>query len=243
MIHSLSVECCSVVYCIDIVRNSLISIAQVLLPEGQVLTLALCDLTAKPVACNKAARSGVNHAPAFRLGEHAVDRSYGRMFLQHNRCNVSIEFAGGNSSESLLMLVTPIPAAVGKGATQGCDGFAAVALGSTAWYRHSEISTSISTAGEGVGADVDVLTYKSTGLRTSTLHSATPSNASISSLLPPQLAALPHIAVMLNNPDISSSSRSGSSTSRALALSAAGKMSVSEVADKLSHLRSAELAR
>ena len=47
------------------------------LPEGQALTIHLCDLHAK--TCNAPVRSG--SPTKHRLGYHAVDRSYGQLHV------------------------------------------------------------------------------------------------------------------------------------------------------------------
>ena len=81
-------------------------------------------------SANKAVRSGVNIPPhpSFRLGAHAVDRSFGAMHVAHAGCNVSIEFGGG---DELTALVDPVG---------GCDAFAAVVTGDFAWCRLTRTS-------------------------------------------------------------------------------------------------------
>ena len=73
----------------------------------------------------------------FRLAEHAVDRSYSRLFLALDRCNVSMEASGG---DDLQLLITPVTSP--RGGHMGvCDGHAVVVTGTEAWSRRSVIST------------------------------------------------------------------------------------------------------
>ena len=73
----------------------------------------------------------------FRLAEHAVDRSYTRMFLALDRCNVTVETQGG---DDLLLLITPVTPPQG-GHMASCDGHAVVVTGTEAWSRRSVITT------------------------------------------------------------------------------------------------------
>ena len=145
------------------------------LPEGQALTLHLCDLHRK--TCNAPVRSGGN--TKHRLGYHAVDRSWGQLHVLpsagEGSCNVSITFGGG---DSLLARVTPVGT--------GCENFAAVATGSGVWYRDATV-----TAGD------SSLSFASLGLRSSTVASTRPHNKSLDAMLPAEVAALPHLAVSL----------------------------------------------
>ena len=136
----------------------------VLLPEGQAVTLTLCNINT--LACSEPARSGANRAPAFRLGPHAVDRSYGQMFVAHERCNVSLEFGGG---DELLFAVAPV---------SGCAGYAAVASGGGAWYRHVDVDV------QGADSGAWQMVLASPGLRTSTLYASFGEGVSPNSSLP-----------------------------------------------------------
>ena len=145
------------------------------LPEGQALTLHLCDLHAK--TCNAPVRSG-GHTQ-HRLGYHAVDRSYGQLHVFPSQgegsCNVSITFGGG---DALLARVTPIGT--------GCEHYAAVATGSGVWYRDSQVTAKASS-----------MSFVSVGLRSSEVISTRHHNTSLDPLLPAEVAALPHLAVSL----------------------------------------------
>lgn len=152
-------------------------VRHVLLPEGQVVELHLCDLDTK--ICTDKVLSG-EHSNSFRLAEHAVDRSYGRMFLSLNSCNVSIEFGGG---DGLLVLAMPVTLGVDQ---TGCEHFAMVATGSEAWYRRSHTQV---TDGK--------LVFDSVGLRTTTLYNAAAAESSNFSL-PAEIDALPHVVGYLD---------------------------------------------
>ena len=145
------------------------------LPEGQALTLHLCDLRAK--TCNAPVRSGGK--TKHRLGYHAVDRSFGQLHVLPSvgvgSCNASITFGGGNH---LVVRVTPIGS--------GCENFAAVATGSGVWYRDSQVT-----------ADASSLSFASVGLRDSVVGSTRPHNASLDGMLPIEITELPHLAVSM----------------------------------------------
>eukprot|EP01052_Picozoa_sp_SAG31_P053094 SAG31_NODE_13443_length_869_cov_0.918182_1_plen_244_part_10 len=153
------------------------------LPEGQALTLHLCDLHRGK--CNAPVHSGstTNH----RLGYHAVDRSYGQLHVLpspgEGSCNASITFGGG---DSLLVRITPM---------SGCENYAAVATGSGVWYRDSKVTAQAST-----------LFFVSVGLRSSEVASTRPHNASLDAMLPAEVVALPHIAVSLSGESMGLSS-------------------------------------
>lgn len=164
------------------------------LPEGQVVTVRLCDIRAQ--TCTDKVLTGPHSAP-YRLAEHAVDRSYARLFVSDGPCNVSLEFGGG---ENLLILVTPQPPTDHSGI--GCSTHAVVVDGSTAWYRVSNISTPTTST----------LVFSSPGLRTSTLHSTVVPQSSLP--LPPNVRGLPHLAIPISNVSI------GFSTTRAITTSA-----------------------
>jgi hypothetical protein len=128
--------------------------------------------------CNAPVRSGGQ--AKHRLGYHAVDRSYGQLHVLPSQgegsCNVSITFGGG---DSLLARVTPVGT--------GCENYAAVATGSGVWYRDSTVSAGPSS-----------LSFASVGLRSSEVASTRPHNASLYEMLPPEVSALPHLAVSLS---------------------------------------------
>lgn len=164
------------------------------LPEGQALTLHLCDLHAK--TCNAPVRSGGK--TKHRLGYHSVDRSYGQFHVLPSQgegsCNVSITFGGG---DSLLVRVTPIGT--------GCEQYAAVATGSGVWYRDSKVTAGASS-----------LSFESLGLRSSEVASTRPHNASLDAMLPAEVTALAHLAVSLAAGSLGLSSDPAISTDEAL---------------------------
>ena len=219
-------------------------VKHVLLPEGQVVTLYLCDLQSK--TCTEKVRTGAQRgSPQFRLAEHAVDRSYGRMSLAQGSCNVTIEFGGG---DDLLVLITPAPASTKADEMPngrphppaGCSQHAIVITGSEAWFRSSAIAT----------PQPNQLTFDSVGLRSTTVHTTAPSNASFEASLPATVTSLPHIAVGLGGTtgeggdEAGASGRSvGSSSSGSFGLSTAGAHTIAEVTTLIAAAREAELAR
>ena len=219
-------------------------VKHVLLPEGQVVTLYLCDLQSK--TCTEKVRTGAQRgSPQFRLAEHAVDRSYGRMSLAQGSCNVTIEFGGG---DDLLVLITPAPASTKADEMPngrphppaGCSQHAIVITGSEAWFRSSAIAT----------PQPNQLTFDSVGLRSTTVHTTAPSNASFEASLPATVTSLPHIAVGLGGTtgeggdEAGASGRSvGSSSSGSFGLSTAGAHTIAEVSTLIAAAREAELAR
>lgn len=196
-----------------------------------------CDVTSRR-------RTGVQHGGAqFRLAEHAVDRSYGRMFLSESSCNVTIEFGGG---DNLLILITPAAAAAAPSyrkeaprPSAGCSRHAIVAAGTEAWFRKSQITT----------PQPDRLVFDSVGLRSSTVHATAPSNSSLEASLPTMVTSLPHIAVGLATAttsapgDAAAASTPLPSSVSSFGLSTAGPHTVTEITALVAAAREAELAR
>jgi hypothetical protein len=146
----------------------------VLLPEGQVVAVVLCDLTAQ--SCVRSARidqASRGSAADIRLNEHAVDRSYAQLFLKHTSCNVSVAVSGG---DELLAAVDPV---------DGCEDHAVVVRGLAAWYRVTHIWRDTPQS----------LALQSLGLRGISLSSTVAHNESLP--LPLDLQQDPHLALAL----------------------------------------------
>lgn len=113
----------------------------VLLPEGAVLSMALCRISTKK-CIEYTNPSDTTH---MRVAEHAYDKSYVRMFLTHENANVSAVFSSGkpgsSSAHKLSLAVHSV-----NGCGGDCGDFALALGGRYAWGRAGNISNPSSSS-------------------------------------------------------------------------------------------------
>jgi putative isomerase len=187
------------------------------LPEGSMVTYALCESVAQGNRTAKCAtETRTDWGPqdqmgaVLRLGPHAVDRSYAQLYLATPSCNISIETGGGDA------LVAKF------GVVSGCDDAELVLIGGSAWQRmHAVKLTSPRSL---------VLSPYGDHVRTTTIYSTQPSAGVL--MLPPDVADLPHIALPL-----------GRTGSDAIGLTSDVALSLEAISSKLQAAWTAEQKR
>jgi hypothetical protein len=162
----------------------------VLLPHAARVRLALCPLGNGTAPSDTAPNCLVearidwpdSSGPSadIRPGPHAYDRSFSRIYVEVDGCNVSVSAGGG---AQLLLLVEVVP---GSGGTNACEHVALVPVGLTTWFRANNVTASASA-----------LTFVSAGLGTTTVHSTASNDAGLA--ISPAVAAQPHLAIKLSS--------------------------------------------
>ena len=164
------------------------------LPEGSVLTLALCEASDERIgaegnampsmaAAKCALETRTDWAPddgmgvVLRLGAHATDRSYAQLFVATPTCNVSMEMTGGDALVASVRVV------------RGCERAELVLVGGTAWHRMHTIRVVSPT----------LLRFEpyGSGVRASDIYSTAASAGSL--VLPAAVALQPHLAIPLGS--------------------------------------------
>lgn len=160
----------------------------VLLPEAARVKLALCPLGnnsgIQPPSCLVETRidwpDSTGPQADVRPGPHAYDRSYSRIYVEVDGCNVSVSAGGG---QRLLVLVEVVP---GSGGDKACDNVAIVPMGLSTWFRANNVT-----------ASATALTFASAGLGSTTVFSTLSSDATLN--ISPEVAAQPHLAFRLSS--------------------------------------------